>query len=270
MAKRRKKKNTKPQKIRFGKFLLAMSRQVLRAVPVLVFTFLGAIVFLSVRKSLYADAVLSVRDIVVQPSGALSDGERRILESLALGKNMFRLDLRRISKTLEKNPLILDARVSRELPSTLKVQFIQRVPIAYVQTTQKGGFGLVSEDGVILDIFPKPESPLVLIEAFTSGVREFSIGSRVSVKGFAEAVPFIKAYWERPLARAEALVKISLDHLGNLTMTLGAGPPVHLGRNPLERLSALDQLVPLLAEEDRSNIEYVDLQFGHVIVKRKR
>ena len=270
MPKRKRRKSGNKSGLHLGKLLLAGGHFFLRSLPFVLAVVMGGSIFLGVRKALYADSSLAVQQIVVDPPQGLSSSEREVLESVLLGKNILKIKLEQIARGLEKNPEIQNARVTRLLPSRLKIEIEKRKPIAYIQFAPKGLFGLISDDGMILDVFPKPESSLFVVEAYAAGLKAPPLGARVKVQGFPEAIDFVKAYWGHSLARVEALSRISLDHLGNVTVILGEGPSIRLGRKPAERLGAFEQIIPLLSEEERSNIDYVDLQFDHVIVKRKK
>jgi hypothetical protein len=88
-------------------------------------------------------------------------------------------------------------------------------------------------------------------------------------RGFQEALKFLEIFWAHEMSKRETVTKISLDRLGNVTVTLGSGPELRLGRRPEERMAALEKITPLLESGERSAVEYIDLQFDNVIVKRK-
>lgn len=226
--------------------------------------------FFGVREALYADSTLSIGRIVVEPADALSAARRKELDERFLGKNILRVNLEKIARELEANPEIRTARVTRRMPALLKIQIEARKPVALIRFSPRGPLGLISEDGVILDVLPQPAASLIIFEAFDAGIRQPKFGDRFRHPGFLEAVKFLKAFWGHPLARLETVTKITLDSFGNVTVTLRGDLQVRLGRRPAERFSAMEKVVPLLEREDRKQIEYVDLQFDSVIVKRKR
>ena len=123
---------------------------------------------------------------------------------------------------------------------------------------------------MILDVPAQPNPSAVLVEAFESGIREPRTGKSFKNRGFLEAMKFLKSFRAHPLAGREKVTRIGLDHLGNVTVTLGDGPQIRLGPRPLERLEALEKIAPLLQEGEREQISYIDLQFDQVIVKRKK
>ena len=227
-------------------------------------------VFIGVRDALYADPNLSVQKVEVLPADSLSAGQRQQLDTLLLGKNIITVNPRKISKWIEIDPGIQNARVVKYLPAKISVEVVRRKAVVCIQFSSQGNCGLVSEDGMILDVVPAKNVTSLLMEAFESGKREPQIGMRIDIHGFSQAVRFMKLYEEMEMSHFEPLTRIGVDHLGNVSMILGNGPQIRLGRRPQECLKALEKTVPLLKSEERSKIDYVDLQYDNVIVKRKR
>lgn len=270
MAKRKRKKSNKKGflsgifSVLGGTFRLS-----LKLFPfVLIVGSLG-VLFFGVRSALYADSNLTIQKIVVEPADAVSIQTRSALESNWLGKNILKIDLDNIARNLEKSPEIRLARVTRHLPAALKIEVEKRKPVAFVRISPKGAIGSMSEDGMILDVVKQTNGSMVLVEAFGVGAQEPQVGRTIHLKGFSQALTFLRKFWEDPLARRETITKISLDRLGNTTVTLANGPDIRLGRYPEERLAVLEKAAPILEDADRSKIEYIDLQFDNVIVKRK-
>ena len=95
-------------------------------------------------------------------------------------------------------------------------------------------------------------------------------GSQVSNRGFRRAVELVKKFRTHPISRLETITRVDLNHLGYVTITLSHGPQVHMGRNPLNRFSLLEKVVPLLESEEREKIDYIDLQYDDIIIKKKK
>ncbi len=245
-------------------------RLLFRSLPFVLVLGLAGALFFGVRQALYADFSLAVEKIVVVPPEALSSKQRQILETRLIGKNILTVDIKKISNDLKKNPEIRIAKVSRYLPSILKIEVEERKPTVFVQFAPKGLYGVASEDGMILDVVKERNASLGLVEVYSLGVKEPRMGSQIKHRGFVEAMVFLKAFWKDPVAHQETVTKISLDHLGNVSILLGSGPEIRLGRHPIDHLKDLEKVMPILHGTDRRNIDYLDLQFDNVIVKRKK
>ncbi len=269
MAKKKRRKSSKGLG-GIGKFFGAGFRVLARGLPVAGVVFLSGALFVGIRGLLFADAELGIQEIVVNPSTGLSITQRQDLESKVLGKNMLQVNLQDVARWLQRDPQIQTARVMRRFPSMLVVEVRSRAAVAWIRFSPHGPLRLVSEDGMIIDSLEKPNSPGVILEVFESGLKEPKVGMQVKSRGFREAMRFLKLFPSQPLAQKETITKMTLDHLGNVTMTLGTGPQIRLGRRPAERFEVLEKIAPLLDGAERDQLDYVDLQFDNVIVKRKR
>ena len=222
-----------------------------------------------VKKGLCEDRWLKVQEIRVVPPDVLSAPSIRTLEDKILGRNILMLDLKKIAGTIELGPGAQSVRVVREMPSTIRVEIQKRRPIANVQLRPGGPYAIVADDGFIIESRPEIDPAWILMEDFSEPVKEPRVGMRLQNKGFAEALRFMKAFKRHELARRENMTRIALDPYGNVTVRLGEGPDFQMGRKASERLSFLTKAVYLFKNEPRENIEYMDLQYDRVAVKRK-
>ena len=73
-------------------------------------------IFFGVRQMVYADPYFRVERITVFPSGILSYSEYQFLEDQAHGRSIAEIDLKQISRSLERNPKVKRAEVTRNIP----------------------------------------------------------------------------------------------------------------------------------------------------------
>jgi cell division septal protein FtsQ len=244
-------------------------RGLMRILPVLILCAGAWGLFFGLKKILYRDTSFAVQSIRVNPPQDLAASKRQALDARYLGKNILQVNIREIARQLEADPEIEWAHVRKAFPSAISVEIKRRIPIAFLRLSPRGDYGVVSEDGMILDVVEKPNSTDLVIDAFALGVQKPVIGLQIKNKEFREAVSFIKTYWKDPLYEKEPVAALSLDHLGNVTAILSKGPMIRLGRKPLARLDAMSKLIALLKDENRDAIDYVDLQYDDVVIKRK-
>lgn len=240
-----------------------------RVLPTLLIAALFGGLFFGVREVLYADSNLLIQKIEVSPVQALTTHRHRELENMTLGKNILKVDLKSVAQKLEENPQVQTAKIHRHLPGTLFVDVTTRTPVAFIHLSPNGAYGVISKDGMVLDVTSENNASLVTIEAYGLGIRKPSLGYQIRNRGLEEAIRFINAYWEHPIAKAESLSHVALDKSGALTITLGQGPDIRMGRRPASRFATLEKIMHLLEGEGRLQIDYIDLQFDNVIVKRK-
>lgn len=273
MARKRKAKKTKRKKKSggFGSALKSTGALILKVIPlVLVITAAGA-AFMGVKSALYADSNLAVQQVIVEPAHVLSLATKQRLDNKLIGENILKTDLYQVATELEKDPHIQRAFVTRGFPADIRIKIIKRTPVGLIQFRPKGTYGLISDDGMILDTLSSGKtSSFVIFEAYTTSLTKPRIGVRVKSPGYEEAVKFIRAYWNHSLAEREAIERVMLDQAGAVSVWLSGGPVLKLGRKPIQRLEAIEKVLPILEKQSRSAIEYIDLQYDDVIVKRKK
>lgn len=267
------KKNKKRKKGGFLSWVGALFQGIVRLLwKLLPVAVIGGLLFyggLIVKKTLSKDRWLAVQEIRVVPPDVLSPQSIRMLEEKILGKNILMLNLEKIASTIELGPGAQSVRVVREMPGTVRIVIQKRRPIANVQMRPGSSYAIVAEDGFIIEVRPESDPAWILIEDFSENLKEPRVGVRLQNKGFEEALRFMKAYRKHELSRRETVTRISLDTYGNVTVRLGEGPDFQMGRKASERLSFLAKAVYLFKTEPRENIEYMDLQYDRVAVKRK-
>lgn len=269
MAKKKRKKNSSGGFASFGKLFGQSFRVLLKSLPMLLVIFAGGAFFMGVRSALYADYNLTVQKITVDPAQALSNLQRERLDSQILGKNILSTDLKLIAQNLEKDASIQNVKVSRRLPSEIFIEVQKRKPLAFIRFAVTQTYGVISEDGMILDAVEPQAATGLIIEAPAIGVQRPSIGQKLQYRGFHEAVKFLNAYQQHPLSSQEPVTRILLDHLGNVNIILKEGPEIRLGRSPSQRVASFHKILPLLEGEMRKKIAYIDLQYDDVVVKQK-
>jgi cell division protein FtsQ len=93
---------------------------------------------------------LRVGKLVVRGSGFLSEGEVRELLGPAIGENILTLDIEALKARLRSSPWVQDATVGRNLPDTLKVDIIERVPLALAEVER---LYLMDKNGGLIDLY---------------------------------------------------------------------------------------------------------------------
>ena len=270
MPRKKRKKTGKKSKFKWNDFFENSVQFILKVIPVFLIVFLSSAVYVGVREALYADPNLSIQEITIAPADTLTTSQKGKLETLLMGKNILEINIFDISRDLERDPWIENAKVIKKFPTSVSVEIVRRLPFAYIRFSKKGSYSLISEDGVILETVKDHNVVGLKIDALSLGGKRPAVGRKMEIKGFYEAVQFIAAFQNHSFSKVETISKIELDHLGNVTIRLGAGPDVRLGKRPIQSLESFDKLLPLLENSRRKKIDYVDLQFDNVIVKQKR
>lgn len=116
--------------------------------------FLGALRVLSVLlvageclRVLFMSPRLALHTVRVSGSPRFTVADVQRLGGIRLGQNLFRVNLSRVSERLRTDPVIREAVVTRELPSTLRVELQERVPA--LQVASAGKVWLADDSGVV-------------------------------------------------------------------------------------------------------------------------
>lgn len=268
MAKKRRKNSFNIFSL-IGKSIGFSVKGFLKAVPFAMLAAGGFVIFLGIRQTLYADNGLTIQKIRVEPAEAFSPNQNSAVQSALYGKNIIKTDLHAISERLEKDPSIQNVIMTKRFPSEIYIQVIKRHPVAYIQFVPRGRMGLISLDGMVLEVVEAGRAQGVILEAYGSGMINPSVGVFVRKSGILEALNFFQAYQKEWISAQEPVTKMRVDVLGNVSILLREGPEVRLGRRPLQRMEAIKKINPLLESEMRKKIDYLDLQFDDVVVKQK-
>lgn len=92
--------------------------------------------------------LFEVRRVEVRGNGRLGPGEVRALVRHAQGRNLWLLSLDQLARSVDQHPWVAEARVRRDLPSTLVVEIEERIPVAWV--ADPGGGAAVAADGIVV------------------------------------------------------------------------------------------------------------------------
>ena len=264
-------KRFKPAKLFRGmaKMLKQTLSGLLHVAPVVAVIGILAGVFFGVRGAPYADPGLMIRQVYVQPRQALSDDKNKKLVEQLVGRHIFNVNLHTIAEKLERDPSIQNVTVQKRFPNAIEVNIHSRKPLALIRFSPDGFYGLVTDDGMIIDLYHKPVDSYVVIEAYYFKSKSLAVGYHIEDKGFFELIHFLEAYWKHSISLQEPLSRVTLDRFGNVTIIPGTGPEIRLGRKPMDKLPHLDKIMQLLDQDGREEIDYVDLQFDNMVVKRK-
>jgi cell division protein FtsQ len=114
----------------------------------------GALVVAFALWSGYAQVMaserLKVARVEVRGSRFLSEGEVRELLGPAVGENILALDIQELKGRLRASPWVADATVTRTLPDTLRVEVVERAPLALAEVER---LYLMDGDGVLIDMY---------------------------------------------------------------------------------------------------------------------
>ncbi|WP_235900717.1 cell division protein FtsQ/DivIB [Lolliginicoccus suaedae] len=100
-------------------------------------------------------SLLSVRSVEVQAAPSVPEEAVRGVIDVAEGTPLLQVDTHEVAARVAGIPKVAEARVSRVLPSTLRVEVVERVPAVFFDGP--GGSHLMDAGGVVFAVEPPPE-----------------------------------------------------------------------------------------------------------------
>ncbi|WP_278314901.1 cell division protein FtsQ/DivIB [Lolliginicoccus levis] len=100
-------------------------------------------------------SLLSVRAVEVQTAPSVPEEAVREVIGVPAGTPLLQVDTHDVAARVAEIPKVAQARVSRVLPSTLRVEVVERVPAVFFDGP--GGSHLMDGEGVVFAVEPPPE-----------------------------------------------------------------------------------------------------------------
>lgn len=120
-----------PRLFCFG-FLKFLLRLTLVASVVALIGGIGWGIHLGIQRAFYDNADFTLQEVDLNPNQAIDEMDLVKITGLNLRVNLFRIDLKAITRSLASVPQIADVRVERRLPGTLVVRVTARTPRAWI------------------------------------------------------------------------------------------------------------------------------------------
>ncbi len=203
----------------------------------------------ALNEFVYENPAFAIKRIDVQTDGVLTIDQLRRWANVKLGQNLFALELARVKRDLELEPVIGFASVERILPHTLRVRVIEREPVAQVNVLRPNARGTLDTitfqldpDGyVMLPLDPRqrvtppgqPDDPLPLLTGL--GLHELQPGRQVELPQVQAAMRLITEFAHSPMAGLVDLRKIDVGSPDVIVVTTGQSSEVTFGLNDLDR-----------------------------------
>jgi len=212
---------------------------------------------------------------------ALNEPEATFDFSYLLGRNIFRIDLKKESRYIsELYPVYKNIRLFRILPNRLFIRFTDRNPLAYVKLYR---YFCVDSDATLFDLPQGQETqdlPVIIgLERKIPGPKP---GKQYNIKELITALNIIKEIETNNLFKEYKIKRIDVVNPANISCF------IQLSGYPKGRVAADFQVLEVKMEQDDisdkirvlaglftqlkddiSNIKYIDLRFKEPVVKFK-
>ncbi len=190
----------------------------------------------------------SLSRIEIRGIHRLDAGSVALRTGLKSGRPLVDLELDAVRRALESDPWIADAKVSRRWPHAVRIELVERVPVARLSTGS-----LVSADGVVLPRRRDEALPLLV----GKGYRQGRIPLSRAVESMRVLQEMEQAGWTRRIERVE------LASDGSMELRLaGMAPGILVGTREWKRSLARAESLRRELGEELSLFSQIDLRHG--------
>ena len=185
-----------------------------------------------------------------------------------IGGNLWELDIRALADALHRQqPWLKTVRVVRQLPNTIRIQTITRIPLAQVKLAT---WYPVDRDGFVLPEGTTEPSPnLIRITGVDQGRSRLTVGALNTDEHLAAGLRVAQSL-RKTGAMARRLTAIDVANLQQLRLTLDGETEVRCGAEAelsaqLERLRAA---LKVIARQSMT-VRYIDIRFNEPVISPK-
>jgi cell division protein FtsQ len=210
----------------------------------------------TVRYAHQADA-FAIREIVIDGNHQLEDIDVRRAARLQIGSNIFEVSAENARNHLLQHPWVAEAKVVRKLPGRVRIDIVERKPVALVALDQ---LYLVSEEGAVfkrLGVDDPVDLPVITGIASERFYDDFDYRKAILLRSMA----LLQDYEGAGLAKREPVSEIHFEGANGIELFVGDdGMNVRLGNGQhRQKLRRLRQVLERLTKENtRPSYVYLD------------
>ena len=182
-----------------------------------------------------------------------------------IGENLWALDIRALADALHRQqPWLKTVRVVRQLPNTIRIQAIERTPMAQVKLAS---WYPVDREGFVLPEGAAEPSPgLIRITGVDSGRTGVRVGALNADEHLAAGLRVVQSL-RKTGALSRRLTAVDVTNLQQLRLTLDGQTEVRCGAEAelsaqLERLQAA---LKIIAKQPMT-VRYIDIRFNEPVI----
>ncbi len=228
------------------------------------------LIFLHVSVWIQDNHAFSVREIRIAGASLVTDEEVLAAAKIDISSPIMEANVETIRKRLLRGlPQVMDVRVSRIFPSTIRIELIERDPIAII--LDNGIWG-VDSDGVLLPRFSARHGldyPVIT----NIRLQKYVPGEKVDDTGLTSLVRFLGELRTLNPALYSRISEVTIDDMiGVRLIMLDYNVPVLMGHERLlKKCKDLEIAWDfLLNSRKAASIKYLDLRYRDQIILKKK
>lgn len=204
--------------------------------------------------------VFRIATVVFPPDSPL------VLHEPLIGENLLSVDIRRLSEELKRQqPALREVRVVRQLPNTLRIEPVQRIPVAQVKLDR---WYPVDEQGFIVpEGSVQPRERVIRLVGIDRSGASLRPGQENRDERLGLALRVFGAVRRAPLSISRHLIEINVADPEQIRFLMDGGTEVRCGAEAeldahLQRLRAALQAIA----RQSLDVQYIDVRFHEPVV----
>ena len=188
----------------------------------------GFIILLVAIILVLCSPLFNIKNIEVEGNSKLSNERIISISTLQTHTNIFKFNSKLISEKIKENAYVNEAKITRKLPSTVKITIDERQPKYMLQFADS--YVYINNQGYMLEISnEKLELPILI--GFTTDLSNIKAGNRINVTDLKKMDMVIKIYEAiKSNGLGELVNKIDISNDKNYAIILeNEGKTVYLG-----------------------------------------
>lgn len=200
----------------------------------------------------------------------ITEAEVLAYTSIKEGQNIFEVDSKLSTQTIQVHPLVKNVQIIRHLPRTLEIKIEERQIWAIIPHNEE--FLCIDDEGIVIDKKSKVDFANSIFINFLKLPERVNLGQAIEPAGVA----LIKEVWDSLNKLNQGLISdFHYNEKKELIIYTVNGTEIRFGNNERleEKLAFMDEVLKIEQDFIKSGedvLEYIDLRFkGQPIVKTK-
>ena len=215
---------------------------------------------------------LHLENITVRGNDYLNRDQIIETSIIPMYPNLLNLNINTIQESLENHPFIKSAIVSRDFPSSLNIDVVERLPLAYINNTSQ--MYLVDSEGIVLPVRKGQfDFDVPILSGFNSDKNLYPIGNRSLSKKVLEAVSFLTEIKNNHTDLYNDLSEVQISSDDEYILCLSKYPTkIYLGVNAISNQLSILHEFSIMLKNKRSlhDFHYVDLRYKNQVIVKER
>ena len=213
---------------------------------------------------------LVLKNISISKTSIINHEEYYDLVDHFIGNSLNELKINNISKILKAHPYVKATRISKWYPSTIKIELIERKPIALLNITP---MVLLDSDGYVL---PNKKSKmnfnLPILNDFNSNIELYPYGDKVLSINVKDCIHWLKRIKIEYPSLYEAISEMKMTSDNDMNIILSEYPThIYLGKNRIwTRIEILKKFETKLLPKKLSDFSYLDMRYNNQVIAKNR